>query len=281
MGDRKPSALLLENVPSLATSKDGRDLRLALLELNRLGYWCDLLVLDARLFVAQSRQRLFIIASQKPLGITTGWGPSPLRPPWLRRFVLRNPDLKLNALPLKPPPALHSELPDVIERLAEGDSRWWGTERAAAFFDSLAPLHRRRLEVLRTSPRTRWATAYRRTRNGRAIWEIRNDAISGCLRTSRGGSSKQAVVEGGQGTTRVRWMTSTEYARLQGVWDFKIPPTITESQALFGFGDAVCVPAVEWIAGNYLRPLLEGGLSPDLLTLEARELALPLSYNAI
>ena len=28
------------------------------------------------------------------------------------------------------------------------------------------------------------------------------------------------------------------------------------NQALFGFGDAVCVPAVEWIAETYLRPLV-------------------------
>jgi len=29
------------------------------------------------------------------------------------------------------------------------------------------------------------------------------------------------------------------------------------NQALFGFGDAVCVPVVEWIAENYLTPVWE------------------------
>jgi hypothetical protein len=29
------------------------------------------------------------------------------------------------------------------------------------------------------------------------------------------------------------------------------------NQALFGFGDAVCVPVIQWIAANYLDPLLE------------------------
>jgi DNA (cytosine-5)-methyltransferase 1 len=28
------------------------------------------------------------------------------------------------------------------------------------------------------------------------------------------------------------------------------------NQALFGFGDAVCVPVVTWIGENYLNPLL-------------------------
>ena len=29
------------------------------------------------------------------------------------------------------------------------------------------------------------------------------------------------------------------------------------NKALFGFGDAVCVPVVTWIARNYLNPLAE------------------------
>jgi DNA (cytosine-5)-methyltransferase 1 len=29
-------------------------------------------------------------------------------------------------------------------------------------------------------------------------------------------------------------------------------------QALFGFGDAVCVPVVEWIAKNYLNLIRDG-----------------------
>ena len=39
-----------------------------------------------------------------------------------------------------------------------------------------------------------------------------------------------------------------------GADDFVIKTTL--NKALFGFGDAVCVPVVEWIAKNYLNPLL-------------------------
>jgi DNA (cytosine-5)-methyltransferase 1 len=28
------------------------------------------------------------------------------------------------------------------------------------------------------------------------------------------------------------------------------------NQALFGFGDAVCVPVIEWIATHYLTPVV-------------------------
>jgi hypothetical protein len=33
------------------------------------------------------------------------------------------------------------------------------------------------------------------------------------------------------------------------------------NKALFGFGDAVCVPVVSWIARNYLNPILEDMLA--------------------
>jgi DNA (cytosine-5)-methyltransferase 1 len=46
-------------------------------------------------------------------------------------------------------------------------------------------------------------------------------------------------------------MTAREYARLQGVPDsFNI--SVPYLQALFGFGDAVCVPVVEWIVRGCL-----------------------------
>jgi DNA (cytosine-5)-methyltransferase 1 len=31
---------------------------------------------------------------------------------------------------------------------------------------------------------------------------------------------------------------------------------VPQNQALFGFGDAVCVPVIEWIAENYLNPVI-------------------------
>ena len=40
-----------------------------------------------------------------------------------------------------------------------------------------------------------------------------------------------------------------------GAEAFKIEAGPT--QALFGFGDAVCVPAIRWIAEHYLNPLCE------------------------
>ena len=124
----------------------------------------------------------------------------------------------------------------------------------AKFLESLSPSHRRRLDELRLKGSTEWRTAYRRTRRGAAVWEVRSDNIAGCLRTARGGSSRQAIVEVGPEDLRVRWMTPREYARLQGAPEEFDYSAVTEVQALYGFGDAVCVPVVAWLAQHVLSP---------------------------
>ncbi len=53
----------------------------------------------------------------------------------------------------------------------------------------------------------------------------------------------------------MRWMTPTEYARLMGVDDYVLIG-VTPGQALFGFGDAVAAPVVEWIGREYLMPMV-------------------------
>ena len=86
--------------------------------------------------------------------------------------------------------------------------------------------------------------------------ELRVDGIAGCLRTPRGGSGRQILVKAGFGEFYARLLTPRECARLMGTDDFTI--SVSLNQALFGFGDAVCVPVVEWIAENYLNPAIVG-----------------------
>ena len=252
--EERPRALMLENVPSFATSHKGEDLNAAIERLNSLGYICDVFVVDARYFVPQSRPRLFIIGAQTVIA-NDQLTPSQLRPSWIQRFVEAHPELDLQFLDLNPPVQTDADLSTIVQRLRPDNSRWWDSDRTKRFEASLSAVQRARLDAMQVSPRKVWATAYRRTRKGKAVWEIRRDAISGCLRTARGGSSKQALVEAGRGTIRVRWMTPREYARLQGAHDYRFL-SVSDNQALFGFGDAVCVPVIEWVATRYLLPLL-------------------------
>ena len=258
MGDRRPRFVLIENVPSFLTSGQGADLRSALARLNGLGYDCDLLIADARWHVPQSRKRLFIIGRiDAPGDGSTCSKESLLRPRSLIRFLEDNADLRLAPLHCPVPPSTQMSLHDVVERLDEGDQRWWDAERLCKFAASLSERHHQRLMRMVSGRSTEWATAYRRMRNGRAVWEIRPDQIAGCLRAGGGGSSKQALVEAGDGSARVRWMTPLEYARLQGAEGFRVPASVSDNQALSGFGDAVCVPAVEWIVRECLNPIVE------------------------
>jgi DNA (cytosine-5)-methyltransferase 1 len=253
MGDRRPRTIVCENVLGLASSHGGRDLREAVAALNSLGYSCDVLALDARHFVPQSRPRMFIVGTLDPPETEQLLTPSELRPAWAVRFLESNPDLRLHAHPLPPPPAGPGSLDGYIERLPADHPDWWDADRVEAFVGSLSPLQAQRLDALRAAPRLHWRTAYRRTRQGRAVWEIRGDAIAGCLRTARGGSSKQAVVEAGAGDVRVRWMTANEYAALMGAPLHRHPAR--RNQALFGYGDAVCVPVIRWLCEQYVIPV--------------------------
>lgn len=255
MGARRPPVVALENVTGMATSRGGEDLAVAIRELNRLGYSVDVLTLDARRFVPQSRPRLFIVGSHEAPAQDDRLV-SELRPDWLQA-PFDDPSLVTHraALP-EPPPLLMEGLSAQVERIGATDSRWWDGERTQAFVGSLSPIQLERLERLRKGRTFSHRTAYRRTRRGVAVWEIRADDMSGCLRTARGGSSKQAVVRAGRGEVSVRWMTPREYARLMGAGEYRLEGLRT-NQALFGFGDAVCVPVVSWLAENYLMPLAQ------------------------
>lgn len=64
---RRPRWLVLENVPGLFSSNQGRDFLRLLSEMDDLGYSVAWRTLDARYFgVAQRRRRVFIVASLEP-----------------------------------------------------------------------------------------------------------------------------------------------------------------------------------------------------------------------
>ena len=250
-----PAAVLLENVLGFASSHGGRDLAEAVRCLNALGYSCNLLAIDARHFVPQSRPRMFVVGLRSP-DLRDRWQPAADRPSWAHRLAAALPGARLHARPLPPLPAGPAALDAVVERLPSTHPDWWPPDRVTRFAASLSRVQTARLAALRDQDGRRWRTAYRRTRDGVAVWEIRADGIAGCLRTARGGSSRQALVQAGDGEVRVRWMTPREYARLMGAPEFRVGARRT--QALFGFGDAVCVPAVRWLAEHYLVPALRG-----------------------
>lgn len=256
LGSGRPELVVLENVNGLATSHGGDDIAAAIRAFNDLGYSVDVLAIDARRFVPQSRPRLFLVGSLNPPADAPG-ADSDLRPDWLQ-WIFDDSTLLTHrgAIP-QAPPQKRAGLGAVVEDLEPTDSRWWTPDRTRSFLASLSPIQLERVRALRRASDLSYRTAYRRTRGGVAVWEVRPDDIAGCLRTARGGSSKQAVLRSGGGRVDVRWMTPLEYARLMGADEYDFIGA-SVNQTLFGFGDAVAVPAVQWLAENYLLPLIRG-----------------------
>ena len=80
--------------------------------------------------------------------------------------------------------------------------------------------------------------------------------MAGCLRTPRGGSSRQTLVVVDGGYVRTRLLSPREGARLMGLPEsYWLPKAATS--ALHVIGDGVAVPAVRWLATNILEPLLD------------------------
>ncbi len=258
---RRPHLVLLENVPGFLTSHGGRDFEAALKALNELGYSCDTFALDAARFVPQSRLRLFVVAKLGEPGRSTfGLQASASRSEALVAFIHSHPEIRWSVEPLPSPPDRDGDLESILEDLPDDHAAWWNQERTDYFMQQLSERHSAIANDMIAGSEYRYGAAFRRVRKGRSMAELRVDGLAGCLRTPRGGSGRQILFKAGKGEHRVRLLTARECARLQGVPDdYRINTRL--NKALFGFGDAVCVPVVEWIARHYLRPWLEASLS--------------------
>lgn len=259
MGERRPPVILLENVPGFLISHGGKDFEAALHALNLAGYSVDALFLNASNFVPQSRLRLFVIAvrdaeSAYPFGLT----PSLIRPRALVDFILSHNDVRWTISKPPDPPQMKPKLTNVLEDLTEDDPQWWSSERSEYFMAQLSEKHAIIARDMIARRRITYGTAFRRVRNGRSMAELRVDGIAGCLRTPRGGSGRQILFKAGKGRYQVRLLTPRECARLQGAPDaYRI--NVPLNQALFGFGDAVCVPVVSWIFQHCVLPRIVKG----------------------
>ena len=267
---QRPPLVVLENVSGFISSHRGEDFDEAIRELNGMGYVCDAFILDAIHFVPQSRPRLFIVGvrDQVPTDdVLTALTKRDrhLKMRQLTSFMTDKEDLDWVILNLPPPPPPDTRLADFLERIGPSSKRWWPEERVQYLLNQMFDRHRAVVEVLKSRPTLTYGTAYRRMRNNKSMAELRADGTAGCLRTPKGGSSRQILVAVGRGTVRARFMTPRECARLMGAPSYRI--RVTDNQAYFGFGDAVCVPVVAWIAENVLNPLV--GASAK----EAREYA--------
>jgi DNA (cytosine-5)-methyltransferase 1 len=246
---------VVENVTGLLTSRGGADFAALGAALAGRGYRFGALEIDAATVLPQSRPRVFVVAAREaPAGLT---GPSPFHTRAVRQAHAALPPALASAWVwwrLAAPPARNADLAAVLE--PDDAVRWRPPHETERLLALMGPLHRARVEA---QAGRAVGAVFRRTRReaGRAVQraEVRFDGLAGCLRTPRGGSSRQGVlvVEGGR--VRSRLLTAREAARLMGIPDgYRLPPAVTA--ALHVAGDGVAVPVVRWLARELLEPLL-------------------------
>ena len=253
---RAPRLIVIENVCGLLTSHGGADFRALGEALAAQGYVFGALEIDAAAFLPQSRPRVFVIATRAPPPPALT-GDSPFHTRAVRAAAEALPEALARRWVwwrLAAPPTRNTDLAALLE--PDPAVTWHAPAQTARLLDLMAPLHRERL----TAQAGRAVGAvYRRTRieDGRRVQraEVRFDGLAGCLRTPRGGSSRQSLVVVEAGGVRSRLLSAREAARLMGLPDTYVLPKAATA-GLHVMGDGVAAPVVRWIAQELLEPLL-------------------------
>lgn len=264
---RAPRIVAIENVCGALTSREGRDFETMCRAWSDLDYVFGSLVINADLFLPQSRPRLFVIAVRSDVDLDPTLilpGPrDPFHPASLRRAADRLPPDVAQSMVWWRLPGPAAEPPRLAE-LAEPDAnivRWHSETQTAQLLAMMSPANRAKIDAARRAEGRQVGALFRRTRTGpdgiraqRA--EVRFDR-AGCLRTPGGGSSRQTLVVVEAGRVRTRLMTARETARLMGLPDdYRLPASYGAACHLTG--DGVAVPVVRHLARCLFEPLLRG-----------------------
>jgi DNA (cytosine-5)-methyltransferase 1 len=263
---RAPGIIVLENVCGALTSHGGKDFATICGSFQAAGYRVGAIVVDAALFVPQSRPRLFVIGVHPDMTIPKELiapGPSA---PWHTRTLKtaygKLPPKTVQAWvwwQLPWPPERESTLADLIEDEPTGVS-WFSAEGTRDLLAMMSEINLAKVIQATREGRKMVGGVYKRTRpdeSGRKVQraEIRFDHVSGCLRTPAGGSSRQVILVVNGRSVKARLISSRETARLMGLPDsFTLPENYNEAYHLTG--DGVVVPVVRHLAAHIFEPVL-------------------------
>jgi len=265
---RQPDTVVLENVCGALTSHGGKDFRTLVHALSVEGYRTGALVIDAALFVPQSRPRLFIVGVRDDLDIDACLISQQPKSPFHTNGVVaaykglsRSDKDKWLWWNLPVPAPRISTFASVIEHGVP----WHSSEQTESLLALMSPLHRAKVAAIKKTGRRTVGTIYKRTRpdeNGKRTQraEVRFDEIAGCLRTPGGGSSRQTIIVVHGNRVRSRLLSPREAARLMGLpEEYVLPKNYNDAYRLMG--DGVVVPVVSYLSRNLLEPFVQGAKS--------------------
>ncbi|MEA1086423.1 DNA (cytosine-5-)-methyltransferase [Sphingomonas sp. CD22] len=264
--DRAPQLIALENVCGTLTSHGGKDFEAICQTFADAGYRCGALVINAALFLPQSRPRLFVVGIHADVNVD----PALLAPGPIEPFHTRGLQSAVERLPaalretmlwwnVPTPSRRNSTFASMIEENPTSVS-WHTPAETQQLLGMMSPINLAKVNAAKRAGRRMVGGVYKRTRlNEKGVKvqraEIRFDDMSGCLRTPAGGSSRQVIVVIDGAKVRSRLISARETARLMGLGDdYKLPRNYNEAYHLTG--DGVAVPVVRHLAHHILEPLL-------------------------
>jgi len=261
---RAPRVVALENVLGTLTSHGGKDFDAICRTFARGGYRYGALVVNASLFVPQSRPRLFFIGVQEDITIDPALlATEPVEPFHTRGLrkaiagISEEAKERLIWWNVPTPPHRNSTFADLIEE--NPDSVVWHTvAETRRLISMMSATNLAKLNAAERAGRRMVGCIYKRTRTEDGVKiqraEVRFDDVAGCLRTPAGGSSRQTIIVVDGNRVRSRLISARETARLMGLDEnYKLPKNYNEAYHLTG--DGVAVPVVRHLAHHILEPL--------------------------
>ena len=273
---RKPKILVIENVAGLLTSNKGQDFGAVCDILSKGGYRFGAVVINADLFVPQSRPRLFFIAVDEslevPAALTWLGGLDPWHPKALKK-AYRNLDPSVAqkwiwwSFPVPPPRNIH--FIDILEHTPQ-DVDWHTPSQTEKLIAMMSEVNLEKIERGLERKERVVGGVYKRTRtneHGKRVQraEVRFDNVAGCLRTPGGGSSRQIIVLLEDNKIKSRLLSAREGARLMGLPDSYILPE-RYNEAYHLVGDGVVVPVVSYLNEQLFEPILASVKKPVAAT---------------
>jgi len=263
---RAPKIIALENVLGTLTSHGGKDFDAICQTFASAGYRYGALVVNAALFVPQSRPRLFVIGVREDVEINSALiSPEPIEPFHTRGLckavesVSEAAKEKFLWWNIPTPPHRNTTFADIIED-NPASVVWHSPAETKRLLDMMSATNQAKVNAAKRAERRMVGGIYKRTRideSGVKLQraEVRFDDIAGCLRTPSGGSSRQTIIVVDGANIRSRLISSRETARLMGLADeYKLPKNYNEAYHLTG--DGVVVPVVRHLGHHILEPLL-------------------------
>src|SRR5690625_126855 len=223
----KPSAFLLENVKNLVSHDKGKTFLVIKETLKQLGYYFDYRIIDAKSFLPQHRERIFIAGfrSDMDFDFSDLEIPDANSGPLLKTIL--HPE---DGTEQEEPPYTYGELAKINEKYTLSDELW-------TYLQEYAEKHRKK-------------------GNGFGFGLVGPTDTSRTLSARYYKDGSEVLIR--QKNKNPRRLTPRECSRLMGFdrpgeAGFEIP--VSDTQAYKQFGNAVAIPVVEKIA-HFMKPFI-------------------------